>query len=364
MEAFIMSTNNEKANEIKTSHYLFDTAPLLIRPELAVRIGLNEAIVMQQIHYWLENKRKSVKEKDREKDRTFHNGRFWTYDSYKEWQKQFPFWSERTVERIFTSLEEKKILLSDNFNEWKADRTKWYSIDYEALDAYEGKKPKKKPSKKEEKIEPEQSDNLAESVVEQSAKLAESGVEHSDNLAGGIRQLGGSIPTTCGEESDNLGSAIPKSSSKISSENSDIEFLNSSSLTENTSYIEEHPLTEEEEKKIKQSFMILGSELSKSEIMRTSRHINAVIQMMADRKVFVFDEVDIQRAILHYKSECEKRGKIFTPIDFFVKGFEMKLDERYSSTIGSQERKRREAHQNRLSRQWSGSLPFYNWLED
>ncbi|WP_349774291.1 hypothetical protein [Ureibacillus chungkukjangi] len=31
---------------------IIDESPLLIRPTLAAKVGLNEAIILQQIHYW------------------------------------------------------------------------------------------------------------------------------------------------------------------------------------------------------------------------------------------------------------------------------------------------------------------------
>lgn len=33
---------------------LYDEKPLVISPKLARTIGLNEAIIVQQIHYWLQ----------------------------------------------------------------------------------------------------------------------------------------------------------------------------------------------------------------------------------------------------------------------------------------------------------------------
>lgn len=100
---------------------LLDEAPLVIIPSLAERIGLNEAIVIQQLHYWLQ---KSTNIRDHRK---------WVYNTYKGWQEQFPFWSEITVRRILTGLENKGIIITGNYNEMKADKTKWYSIDYEKL---------------------------------------------------------------------------------------------------------------------------------------------------------------------------------------------------------------------------------------
>lgn len=93
--------------------------------ELAKSIGLNEAIVLQQIHYWTEQNGKA--------DRNGRDGYYWAYNSYREWQKQFPWWSERTIKRIFTALERRGLLISGSYNRLKMDRTKWYRVNYDTL---------------------------------------------------------------------------------------------------------------------------------------------------------------------------------------------------------------------------------------
>jgi hypothetical protein len=103
------------------SNLLLDERPLLVLPKLAEVIGLNEAIALQQIHYWIKESNK------------VHEGRQWTYNTYEEWLKQFPFWSKSTLRRTFTSLEKQGLLITDNFNKMKADKTKWYTIDYNKL---------------------------------------------------------------------------------------------------------------------------------------------------------------------------------------------------------------------------------------
>ncbi|KPC98057.1 Replication initiation and membrane attachment [Geobacillus sp. BCO2] len=48
------------------SNLLFDDQPLVILPQLALAIGLNESIVVQQLHYWLkksENVHDGLREK-------------------------------------------------------------------------------------------------------------------------------------------------------------------------------------------------------------------------------------------------------------------------------------------------------------
>ncbi|WP_215346473.1 DnaD domain protein [Staphylococcus aureus] len=100
---------------------LIDDYPIQVLPKLAELIGLNEAIVLQQIHYWLNNSKHK------------YDGKTWIFNSYPEWQKQFPFWSERTIKRTFGSLEKQNLLHVGNYNKAGFDRTKWYSINYETL---------------------------------------------------------------------------------------------------------------------------------------------------------------------------------------------------------------------------------------
>ncbi|HCY1173175.1 TPA: DnaD domain protein [Staphylococcus aureus] len=101
---------------------LIDDYPIQVLPKLAELIGLNEAIVLQQIHYWLNNSKHK------------YDGKTWIFNSYPEWQKQFPFWSLITIKRTIYSLEKQKLLLIGNYNKAKFDKTKWYSINYQTIE--------------------------------------------------------------------------------------------------------------------------------------------------------------------------------------------------------------------------------------
>jgi len=129
------------------SKLLFDSYPLVIIPELAEAIGLNEAIVLQQIHYWIIM--------NKEAGRNFEEGRYWTYNSINQWEKQFPFWSKSTIRRTITSLEGQGLIVTANYNKLKIDRTKWYSIDYEKLNEVlgEAKNPETPPRCQNEQME-------------------------------------------------------------------------------------------------------------------------------------------------------------------------------------------------------------------
>ena len=108
---------------------LFNENPLVILPELATKVGLNESIVLQQINYWLNENEKAR--------RNFKDGHYWCYNSYKEWQTNFPFWSESTIKRTISKLENCGLIITGNYNKLKIDRTKWYRLNDELLSKVE-----------------------------------------------------------------------------------------------------------------------------------------------------------------------------------------------------------------------------------
>lgn len=69
---------------------------LLLNPMIATSIGVNESIILQQLYYWHQK----------------YDFQKWIYNSYEDWQKQFSFWSVRTIRRIFGSLEKQGLILS------------------------------------------------------------------------------------------------------------------------------------------------------------------------------------------------------------------------------------------------------------
>ena len=100
---------------------LLDDYPLIILPSLAEKVGLNESIILQQLHYWLQ---KSNNERD---------GFKWVYNTYDDWAAQFPFWSVSTIRRTVTKLENANLIIIGNYNKLKIDNTKWYRLNYPLL---------------------------------------------------------------------------------------------------------------------------------------------------------------------------------------------------------------------------------------
>lgn len=103
------------------NNLLISEPPLQVLPSLAIKVGLNEAIILQQFHYWLQ------------RSNNIRDGEKWIYNSYPKWAQQFPFWSMSTLKRAINSLEDQGYLIAGNYNRAGFDKTKWYRIDYEKL---------------------------------------------------------------------------------------------------------------------------------------------------------------------------------------------------------------------------------------
>lgn len=119
-----MADNNKHSFFISSS-LLLDEPPLIVLPSLAIRVGLESAIVLQQLHYFIKINLKA--------NRNIYDGRPWVYNSYTGWQSIFPFLSTKAIQRIFANLKKSGIILTGNYNKSAMDRMKWYSINYEKL---------------------------------------------------------------------------------------------------------------------------------------------------------------------------------------------------------------------------------------
>lgn len=107
----------------KPPYLLINEQPLQVLPELAVLIGLNEAIVLQQ-----------VARMTQESGEAF-GGHLWVRTTLNEWGKLFPFWSLKTTWRTLQSLRAKGLLLAETHDDVPTDRALWYATDDSAIEA-------------------------------------------------------------------------------------------------------------------------------------------------------------------------------------------------------------------------------------
>ena len=110
---------------------LINESPMQFLPSLACAVGVNEALFAQQLHYWLQDTRRPH----------WIDGRPWVYNTFEEWNLQFPFWSRATVRRVIKNLksvtvngEVYHVLLTGHYTSNKLDHCSWYTLDYDELD--------------------------------------------------------------------------------------------------------------------------------------------------------------------------------------------------------------------------------------
>lgn len=101
-----------------------DTTASVFQPRLAAWIGINEAILLQHVHYLA----------GKEDFGAIVDGIKWIRMTTEEWAEELPCFDERTIRRALENLEGDGLLVSRTFS----GRSKWYRVNYEALQGVEG----------------------------------------------------------------------------------------------------------------------------------------------------------------------------------------------------------------------------------
>ncbi len=148
---------------------LFDRAKavLLVSPVLAAAVGINNAHIISQIDYWLQNPLAGY----------MVDGEKWIYNGYSEWAAQLPWLSVDQIGRHIRALEARGLILSDNFHNTTRDRRKWYRLDYHAIAILTGWNPRKLKFKNNDE-QPESAPEPSETPRFQSVDLQNRICEH------------------------------------------------------------------------------------------------------------------------------------------------------------------------------------------
>lgn len=88
-------------------------------PEVAAKVGLNAAVIFQNIVWWAE--------KNAANNKHFHDGLWWTYNSVSAFADLFPYLTGKQIRTALIKLEDDGLLVSGSFNKSAYDRTKWYA---------------------------------------------------------------------------------------------------------------------------------------------------------------------------------------------------------------------------------------------
>ncbi len=169
---------------------LFDRAKaiLLVSPILAAAVGINNAHIISQIDYWLQNPLAGY----------MVDGEKWIYNGYSEWAAQLPWLSVDQIGRHIRALEARGLILSDNFHNTTRDRRKWYRLDYHAIAILTGWNPRKLKFKNNNE-QPESVQEQSEETRFQSVDLQNRICENSGSSLYGKAYPN---PTTLSEESE------------------------------------------------------------------------------------------------------------------------------------------------------------------
>ncbi|WP_153732793.1 helix-turn-helix domain-containing protein [Sporosarcina obsidiansis] len=92
---------------------------LQVDPVVAAKIGINEALVLQQIHEL------SWNSEEKSEDQRY------VRKPYKEWRVEFPFWSVDTIIRTIKKLEKAGYIISKR----EGKKEKSYLVDYDACES-------------------------------------------------------------------------------------------------------------------------------------------------------------------------------------------------------------------------------------
>ena len=88
--------------------------------ELAKEYGVECAIIIQNLAYWVQ--------KNAANDKSYHDGRYWTYNSIKAFAKLFPYYTEKQISYALEKLKKAGIIMTGNYNKVAYDRTLWYAF--------------------------------------------------------------------------------------------------------------------------------------------------------------------------------------------------------------------------------------------
>lgn len=89
-------------------------------PEIAKELGVNAAIILENIIFWIG--------KNVANEKHFYDNTYWTYNTMEAFEKLFPYLTFDQIRRNLEKLTTSKYLIKGNFNKHKYDRTLWYTI--------------------------------------------------------------------------------------------------------------------------------------------------------------------------------------------------------------------------------------------
>jgi hypothetical protein len=131
---------------------LLDESPVFVQPSLVRRLGLLEAAIVQQLHYWSQRATRT------------HEGHVYVYKTYQDWSDEIGV-SAKAARGAMDRLRKEGVVVGIQNPTDARDRTLWWRIDHDVLEsgapnAPEGSSP---PPRGDRRTAPEGSSNAGAS---------------------------------------------------------------------------------------------------------------------------------------------------------------------------------------------------------
>lgn len=94
---------------------------ITFQTQYAKRYGVNPAIVLHTLTYFVLKNKKAGRNK--------YEDKYWTFNSYPGWQEAMPFFSKSQIRTAMLVLRKKGAIIVGNFNKKGYDKTFWYTLD-------------------------------------------------------------------------------------------------------------------------------------------------------------------------------------------------------------------------------------------
>ena len=107
-----------------SSKLLINESPLVVLPSLVKVIGIERAIILQQIQYLLQLPKSG---------QVLDDGHKYIWNTAKDFAEFFTFWQPETIAKHLRQLENDGVLISQQPRKSDWDRTKYYRINYDRL---------------------------------------------------------------------------------------------------------------------------------------------------------------------------------------------------------------------------------------
>lgn len=93
--------------------------------ELAKQCGVDCAIFLQDLAFWIDYNRSS--------DINYYDDRYWTFSTIEKLCERHPYWTKKQIRRIVDKCKDNGWIITGNYNASKYNHTTWYSVNDEIM---------------------------------------------------------------------------------------------------------------------------------------------------------------------------------------------------------------------------------------